>query len=81
MTPQEQLDGFFDKFAPDVAATIRRAVAMVSAGLHGATVLVYDNYTALAIAFGASAALPIDQASRGRLVIRSISAKQRPGRP
>ena len=53
MTPQEQLDGFIDKFTPDIAATIRRAVAMVSARLPGATILVYDNYNALAIAFGA----------------------------
>jgi len=147
VTPQEQLDGFIDKFAPDIAATIRRAVAMVSARLPGATILVYDNYNALAIAFGASdkrqsivcsvaayprwvslflsngpalpdpegllegegstvrhvkliddlmdsravaalidaavasVALPIDPASEGRLVIKSISAKQRPRRP
>ena len=54
MTPQEQLDGFIDKFTPDIAMTIRRAVAMVSARLPGATILVYDNYNALAIAFGAS---------------------------
>ena len=54
MTPQEQLDGFIGKFAPDIAATIRRAVAMVSARLPGATIQVYDNYNALAIAFGAS---------------------------
>ena len=79
MTSQDQLDGFFDKFAPDFAATIRRAVAMVSARLPGAAILVY--YNALAIAFGASGAAPIDQASRGRLVIKSISARQRPRRP
>ena len=54
MTPQEQLDTFIDKFTPDIAATIRRAVAIVSARLPGATILVYDNYNALAIAFGAS---------------------------
>ena len=54
VTPQEQLDGFIDKFTPDIAATIRRAMAMVSARLPGATILVYDNYNALAIAFGAS---------------------------
>jgi len=54
VTPQEQLDGFIGKFAPDIAATIRRAVAMVSARLPGATIQVYDNYNALAIAFGAS---------------------------
>jgi hypothetical protein len=54
VTPQEQLDAFIDKFAADIAATIRRAVALVSARLPGATILVYDNYNALAIAFGAS---------------------------
>ena len=54
MTPQQQLDGFIDKFTPDIAATIRRAVAMVSARLPGATIMVYDNYNALAIAFGAT---------------------------
>jgi len=147
VTPQEQLDGFIGKFAPDIAATIRRAVAMVSARLPGATILVYDNYNALAIAFGAgekrqsiicsvagyprwvslflsngptlpdpegllegegstvrhlkligermgspavaalidaaaaSVATPIDRAGEGRLVIKSISAKQRARRP
>ncbi|WP_066827714.1 hypothetical protein [Sphingomonas mali] len=147
MTPQEQLDGFIDKFAPDIAATIRRAVAMVSARLPGATILVYDNYNALAIGFGASdkvrsivcsvagyprwvslflsngptlpdpegllegeggtvrhvkltgdrinspsvaalidaaaasVATPIDPAGEGRLVIKSISARQRARRP
>lgn len=54
MTPQEQLDGFIDKFTPEIAATIRRAVVMVSARLPGATILVYDNYNALAIGFGVS---------------------------
>jgi len=147
VTPQEQLDTFIDKFTPDIAATIRRAVAMVSARLPGATILVYDNYNALAIAFGAgekrqsiicsvagyprwvslflsngptlpdpegllegegstvrhlkligermgspavaalidaaaaSVATPIDRAGEGRLVIKSISAKQRARRP
>ena len=147
MTPQEQLDGFIDKFTPDIAATIRRALAMVSARLPGATILVYDNYNALAIGFGASdkmrsivcsvagyprwvslflangptlpdpdgllegegntvrhvkltgdriespavaalidaaasrVAVPIDPAGQGRLIIKSVSAKQRPRRP
>jgi hypothetical protein len=147
VTPQEQLDGFIDKFTPDIAMTIRRAVAMVSARLPGATILVYDNYNALAIAFGASekrqsiicsvagyprwvslflsngptlpdpeallegegntlrhvkligdrmnspavaalidaalasVATPIDPAGEGRLVIKSVSAKQRARRP
>lgn len=147
MSPQQQLDGFIDKFTPDIAAAIRRAVAMVSARLPGATILVYDNYNALAIGFGAtdkvrsivcsiagyprwvslfltngptlpdpegllegeggsvrhvkligdrmnspavaalidaaaaSVAQPIDPASEGRLIIKSISAKQRARRP
>lgn len=147
MTPQEQLDGFIDKFTPDIAATIRRAISMVSARLPGATIMVYDNYNALAIGFGArdkvrsiicsvagyprwvslflsngptlpdpdgllegeggavrhvkligdrmdspavaalidaaaaSVALPIDPAGEGRLIIKSISAKQRARRP
>lgn len=147
MTPQEQLDGFIDKFTPDIAATIRRAMAMVSARLPGATIMVYDNYNALAIGFGASdkvrsiicsvagyprwvslflsngptlpdpdgllegeggavrhvkligdrmdspavaalidaaaasVALPIDPAGKGRVIIKSISAKQRARRP
>jgi hypothetical protein len=146
MTPQQQLDGFIDKFTPDVAAQARRALAMVAARLPGATRLVYDNYNALAIAFGAtdkvssivcsialyprwvslfltngptlpdpqgllegeggrvrhikltgdrlddpavwalldaahaSVAVPIDPAGEGRLIIKSISAKQRPRR-
>jgi len=54
VSPQQQLDGFIDKFTPDIAAAIRRAVAMVSARLPGATILVYDNYNALAIGFGAT---------------------------
>lgn len=147
MTPQEQLDGFIDKFTPDVAARAREALAAVGARLPGATRLVYDNYNALAIGFGAnekvsgivcsvalyprwvslfltngpslpdpagllegaggtvrhikltgdrlddpavwdllaaaadSVALPIDPAGDGRLIIKSISAKQRSRRP
>lgn len=147
MTPQEELDGFIDKYTPEIAATIRRAMAMVSARLPGATILVYDNYNALAIGFGAndkvrgivcsvaayprwvslflsngpalpdperllegeggtvrhvkligdrldspavtalidaaaaSVALPIDPAAEGQLIIKSISARQRPRRP
>jgi hypothetical protein len=146
-TAQQQLDSFIDKFAPEIAAQARRALAMVSARLPGATVLAYDNYNALAIAFGsndklsgvvcsvalyprwvslflsngpslpdpagllegeggtvrhikliddrlddpavwalldaaaASVKLPIDPAAENRLVIKSISARQRPRRP
>jgi hypothetical protein len=146
MTEQEQLDGFIDKFTPEVAAQARRALAEVKVRLPGAWVLVYDNYNALAIGFGAndkvksivcsialyprwvslfltngpslpdphgllegeggtvrhikligdrlddpavwalldaaaaSIALPIDPNGEGRLIIKSISAKQRPRR-
>ncbi len=147
MTPQAQLEGFIDKFTPEVAAQARRALAMVKARLPGATMLVYDNYNALAIGFGAndrvggivcsialyprwvslflsngpslpdpagllegeggtvrhikltgdrlddpavwellraaaaSVALPIDPAGEERLIVKSISARQRPRRP
>ena len=54
MTAQQQLDGFIDKFTPEVAAQGRRALAAVSARLPGAQRLVYDNYNALAIGFGAN---------------------------
>lgn len=146
MTPQEQLDQFIDRFTPEVAAQARRALAMVAARLPGATRLVYDNYNALAIAFGsnekmsgivcsialyprwvslflsngpilpdpagllegeggtvrhvkltgdrigdpavltlidaaASVAMPIDPAGEELLVIKSVSARQRPRRP
>jgi len=148
MTPQDQLDGFIDKFTPEVAALTRALLAKAVAQLPGATIPVYDNYNALAIGFGPSdrvkdvifslavmprwvtlcftwgtklddpnrllggsgnqvrhirlhtpeawdapevqdfvaqalarANRPIDPADTGGLVIKSISAKQRPRRP
>lgn len=147
MTAQQQLDSFIDKFTPEIAIQTRRALAMVSARLPGATIMVYDNYNALAIGFGstdnvssivcsvavyprwvslfltngptlpdpegllegeggtvrhikltgerlndpavwtllkaaaASVALAIDPTREGRLIIKSISAKQRARRP
>ena len=147
MTPEQQLDSFIDRFTPEVAAQARRALSLVAARLTGATRLVYDNYNALAIAFGAngkrsgivcsialyprwvslflsngpalpdpqgllegtggtvrhikltgdrlndpavwalldaaaaSVATPIDPAAVGELIIRSVSASQRPRRP
>ena len=51
---QVQLDRFIDKFAPEVAALAREALARLRARLPGATVMVYDNYNALAIGFGAA---------------------------
>lgn len=46
-----QLDGFLDKFTPDVAAEARVALSRMRARLPGALELVYDNYNALAIGF------------------------------
>jgi len=51
MSPQLQLDGFIDRFTPDVAAQARRVLARMQARLPGAVQLVYDNYNALAIGF------------------------------
>jgi hypothetical protein len=46
-----QLDGFLDKFTPDVAAQARTALRKMRARLPSAIELVYDNYNALAIGF------------------------------
>ena len=145
---QQQLDGFIDKYAPDVAALTRALLERMRRRLPGAQMLVYDNYNALAIGFGptdkvgdvilsiatyprwaslfflqgagvrdpdgllqgsgsrvrhvrmpvaeafddprvealidealARADVPIDPAREQRLVIKSVSAKQRPRRP
>ncbi len=51
MTSKQQLDSFIDKFAPEVAAPARSAFAWMRRKFPGATVLVYDNYNALAIGF------------------------------
>jgi hypothetical protein len=148
MTPEAQLDEFLAKFTPDVEARARAALEKMRARLPGAVQLVYDNYNALAIAFGANeklsgvvfsialyprwvslffsrgtelsdphgllrgsgkgirhivlddialfddpavealiaeslalAAPPIDPSQPARLIVKSISAKQRPRRP
>jgi hypothetical protein len=54
MTPQAQLDGFIDKFSPDVAKLGRAAIARMRKFLPAAQVLVYDNYNALAVGFGST---------------------------
>jgi hypothetical protein len=148
MDAQAQLDGFIDKFTPEVAALTRELFEKTKARIPGATILVYDNYNAMAIGFGPSekagqavlslavmprwvtlcflrgvglpdphrllngsgsqvrhvrlhtpgafddarvqdlieAALqrsdpPIDEAGEQKLIIKSVSAKQRPRRP
>ena len=53
MDAQKQLDGFIDRYTPQVAADARRAIAFMTARLPTAMRLVYDNYNALVIGFGA----------------------------
>ena len=53
MDAQAQLDGFIDRYTPEVAGDARRALAFMTARLPTATRLVYDNYNALVIGFGA----------------------------
>ena len=148
MSAEAELDGFIDKFSAEIAADARFLLARLRARIPGATIMVYDNYNALAIAFGSAAKLnavalslavyprwcsiflsggpslpdphgllageggtvrhirmtppsliddprvealiaaalarlepPIDPAAPGGVVIKSISAKQRPRRP
>lgn len=54
MDPQAQLDEFIDRYSPEVAADARRALAFLKARLPSAWRLVYDNYNALVVGFGAS---------------------------
>jgi hypothetical protein len=148
MRPATQLSAFLAKYDPSIARQARAALARVRAQLPGATELVYDNYNALAVGFGASerssdafvsiavfprwvslfffdgvslpdpkgllkgtgsrirhivlrdgamiddaavktlialaharAKVPIDSEARRRIVIKSVSARQRPRRP
>ena len=50
---ETQLDGFIDKYTPEMAALTRVLYARMRARVPGATILVYDNYNALAICFAA----------------------------
>ncbi|MCE9521999.1 MAG: DUF1801 domain-containing protein [Alphaproteobacteria bacterium] len=148
LSPKKQLDGFIAKFSPEVATATKKALAAMRKRLPGALELVYDNYNALAIAYGptertsevifsiavyprwvslffyygaklkdpkkilkgsgtqvrhivldttarlanpdisalmdqalAQAKVPLDPKQKSRIVIKSISAKQRPRRP
>ncbi len=148
LSPEAQLDAFLAKFTPEVERQARAVLGRMRARLPGAALLVYDNYNALAIAFGANDKLsgvvfsvalyprwvslffargvelpdpeallqgtgkgirhivlkdialfdnpavealiaealaratpPIDQTKPGKLIIKSVSAKQRPRRP
>ena len=50
---QAELDSFIDKYTPEVAADARQALAFMRARLPTATRMVYDNYNALVVGFGA----------------------------
>src|SRR5438309_205407 len=56
---EAQLDGFIDKFTPEVASLTRALMDKMKARVPGATIMVYDNYNALAIGFG-----PTDRAGQ-----------------
>ena len=60
MTARQELDSFIAKYSPEVASVARQAFAWMRKKLPSATVLVYDNYNALAIGFG-----PTERASDG----------------
>jgi hypothetical protein len=51
-TAQQQLDGFLQKYSPEMQKLGRAAFAHMRKRLPGATVMVYDNYNALAVGFG-----------------------------
>ena len=51
-TAQQQLDGFLQKYSPDVEKLGRAAIVHMRKRLPGAVTLVYDNYNALAVGFG-----------------------------
>ena len=52
MTARQELDSFIAKFSPEVAGVARKAFSWMRKRFPRSTVLVYDNYNALAIGFG-----------------------------
>lgn len=147
-TGHPELDSFIAKYTPDVADQAHAAIARMRMRLPNATVLVYDNYNALAVGFAsdekvsnvilsitayprwvtlffmygvklddpdgllegsgsqvrsirlatpemlddpriealianavAKADLPLSRNAKGEIIIKSVSAKQRPRRP
>jgi hypothetical protein len=48
---QKELDGFIDKYAPEIAAQARACLKILRQRMPHAIQLVYDNYNALAIGF------------------------------
>ena len=61
-TAQQQLDGFLQKYTPEMEKLGRASLAHMRKRLPGAVVMVYDNYNSLAVGFGPTnkpSALPI----------------------
>ena len=54
MTPAAQLNSFLAKYTPEIAKFARAARAKMLKRLPGAVEMVYDNYNALVIGFGAT---------------------------
>jgi hypothetical protein len=54
MDAEAQVESFIAKYSDEIAAEIRAARAEIRRRLPGAFELVYDNYNALAIGYGAS---------------------------
>jgi hypothetical protein len=54
MDEQRQLDGFIDRYSPEIATDARQALTFMTARLPTATRLVYDNYNGLVVGFGTS---------------------------
>jgi len=54
MNVEARLEGFIDKYTPEIAAATRACLAKMRQRLPGAAVLIYDNYNSLAIGFGPS---------------------------
>ena len=54
MDAEAQLNAFIARFTPEVASDAHQALAFMTERLPTATRLVYDNYNALVVTFGAS---------------------------
>jgi hypothetical protein len=54
LSPERQLAAFLAKYTPETAAQAEAALAKMRARLPGAVEMVYDNYNALVIGFGAA---------------------------
>jgi hypothetical protein len=53
-SPEAQLEEFLARYAPAIAKDTRACLKKLRARIPGATVIVYDNYNALAIGFASS---------------------------